>query len=306
MDSLQKLILYKYALFKQRKKKKRISNKFKQVSRKGIFPIDFKSHHGIGAKLIWCLEVILYCQKKNLKPVFKFSFTDSAPSDDFFSAYFQTDQQEKKIEFIEVANIGEAGLDKNYNKELTLELASELINKYIRPVSEINLETEAFCKQHLGNKKTLGVHFRSTDKISEAPAVSKETVLKNIEYCLTIYPNLEKIFITTDDKNFLKFMLASHLSNRIVFRDDSFRAIDHIGIHNRADLNKYDVNKDAIMNILILTKCDFILKSASFMSSIALLYNPAIPFAMLNKPIENKLWFPESELIKKTAFEPLN
>jgi hypothetical protein len=306
--SLKKLVDHKSSQYKIKVRVFIISLKFKFVARKGIFPIEFKSHHGIGAKLVWCLEILLYCKKNNLVPYFKFSYIDSKPEEDFFSAFFQTNYSipSAKIKFVQVKHIGEASLDLNYNKILDLSLASELMNQYIIPKTEIVSETESFCKSYFNGSKTIGVHFRSTDKMTEAPPVDYPTVLKNIEYCLEQNPHIEKIFITTDDKNFLIFMQKSHLSARIVFREDSYRSSDGIGIHNRPDVNKYDINRDAVINMMILRKCDFILKSASFLSAVALIYNPSISFAMLNKPFDKKLWFPESELIKQAAFTSIN
>lgn len=306
--SLKKLVDHKFSPYKIKVRLFIISLKFKSLSRKGIFPIEFKSHHGIGAKLVWCLEILLYCKKNNLVPYFKFSYIDSKPEDDFFSAFFKTNygNQGSKIKFVQVKHIGETPLDLNYNQELDLSLANQLMNEHIIPRTEIISETEEFCKNHFNGLKTMGVHFRNTDKISEAPAVDYITVVKNIDYCLERNSSIEKIFITTDDKNFLMFMQESHLSAKIVFREDSYRSADGIAIHNRADVDKYDINKDAVMNMMILTKCDFILKSASFLSAVALIYNPSISFAMFNKPFDKKLWFPESELVKKTAFTSIN
>lgn len=307
-NSLNELVKHKSNLYKIKYKRLKISYKVKNQIRKGVFAIEIKNHLGIGARLIWCLEILLYCKENNLKPFFKFTYEDSNENEDYFSAFFQIPDTEPpaKLKFITISTIGDLSFPKNYNKELDIVTANQLLQKYIVPLKDIAVEVNSFFDKELKGGNTLGVHYRNTDKKSEAPPVTYEYALKNIDECFIRKPLLERVFITSDDKEFIEFMKNSHISSKVVFRNDSFRSNDGTAIHERFDLNKYDINKDAIVNMLILTKCSFIIKTASILSSCSLLFNPEIPFIMLNKPYDNKLWFPESELIKKTEFQSIS
>lgn len=269
---------------------------------KGVFPIDISRNIGIGAKLIWCLEILLYCKEHNLKPYFKITDNDSKDPDDFFGKFFISEPP-LNIKFIKMHTISQLNLNKNYNKCLNLKNANALIKEYIIPRSEINIEIEKFIQCNFENKEILGVHYRGTDKIEEAPFVSYKKTFAVISKCLEANPNLSKIFITTDNNDFIEFMKNSSLSNLLCYHNDSYRSNDGIAIHKNNDLNKFNINKDAIINMLILSHCSFIIKSASILSSLSILFNPTIPYVMLNKPYDKNLWFPENILINNNAFE---
>lgn len=270
--------------------------------RKGVFPIDINRNIGIGAKLIWCLEISLYCKEHNLKPYFRISDNDSRDAEDFFGKLFISSPP-SNIKFIKIHSINQLHLKKDYNKHLTIQNANSLIIKHLIPRSEINTEVEQFIKCNFENKKVLGIHYRGTDKIEEAPFVSYNKTFSIISKCLELNPDISKIFITTDNMDFIEFMKSSYLSDLICYHDDSYRSNDGIAIHKKNDLNKSDINKDAIINMLILSKCSFIIKSASFLSSLSILFNPTIPYVMLNKPYDKRLFFPENALIKNNAFD---
>jgi len=306
--SLKELLVYKITLFKTRSRKSAVSRMARAQSRKGILAVDIKNHLGIGARLIWCLEILLYSMENNIQPFFRFSYKDSRKDEDYFSAFFQMPlaKEPQQISYIPVFTIGELGLPQNYNTQLSIESAHELIKKWIVPKKEIAEEAEHFFRKELNGEPSIGVHYRNTDKKSEAPPVSYKNVLLNIELCMKKNPHLKKVFITSDDKEFIDFMKSSSLSAQVFSRQDSFRSADGTAIHENAGLDKYEINKDAIINMLILAKCSFIIKTASILSSCSLLFNPAIPFIMLNKPYDKKTWFPESELIKRTAYEPVS
>ncbi|MGZ4074549.1 MAG: hypothetical protein ACXVDZ_13615 [Bacteroidia bacterium] len=306
-NSLCELISYKITFSKANIRKYFISREIKYWAKKGILPVEVKSHHGIGAKLIWCLEILLYCNENNLQAFFKFSYEDSNDTDDFFGFFFISNSQTiSNIKFIQIKHIGQLSFNKDYNKELDVGSANKLINEYIIPRPELTEEVDLFIKKHFDSKKILGIHYRNTDKVTEAPFVSYENVLVNINHCLEKFDYLEKIFITSDDEEFIKFMKNSELSSMLYFREDSFRSNDGIPIHDRKDVDKYEINRDAVVNMLILSKCSFIIKTSSFLSSFSLLFNPSLPYIMLNKPFDEKLWFPESELIKKSTIPPIN
>ena len=304
--SLKSRLEQRKAAVEEDLRKSRIRQQAKVQQSKGVFAVEIKNHLGIGARLIWCLEIILFCKEHRLKPSFKFSYNGSDVSEDYFGAFFQTDKSSGNADWITIKTIGDLGFAKNYNRELTLETAHQLITEYLVLRPEITMEVNEFFQQQLHSEKTLGLHYRNTDKKSEASPVTYENVLLNLDFALKQHPELKRIFVSSDDKLFIDFMKRSHLSGLVCMRDDSFRSPDGIAIHERGDVNKYDINKDAIVNMMILSKCSFVLKTASILSSCSLLFNPEIPFAMLNRPFDNKLWFPESELLNRVEYAAKN
>lgn len=276
----------------------------KSNMQQGVMAVEIRNTIGIGARLEWVLEILSFCDENNLSPRFRFTYPGS--EEDYFGRFFRIRKKycgdAGPLPFVPIFTIAELGLGKNYDELLTVARASQLIEKYLVIREDIVAEVDAFCRQHFGGRKILGVHYRGTDKFREAGDVSYRKVEENIAFYMEKHPEIAAVFLSTDDANFLKELQNSPLGDMIVSRNDSFRSSDDTAIHFSAQ-NKYDINRDALVNCLLLARCDGLIKSASILSGWSLLFNPEIPFVMLNKPFDN--YFPERELQKNVQYEAL-
>jgi hypothetical protein len=276
-------------------------------ARRGVFSVEIRSTVGMGAKLEWALEIMAYCHEHDLLPQFKFSYPDSTPHEDYFASFFGIrGSNSTRVPFVPISSIIELDLGKNYDHVLTLELADYLINKYLIINTEIVEEVEAFWHQHVRDRKAVGVHYRGSDRIVEAPAVPYDVVTANVERYLRRYPETQCIFVATDDPSFLETMRQTSFAVPVVFRDDALRPSEGSrSIDGTSGADRYAVNRDAIVNCLILARCDALLKTSSILSGWSKLLNPKLPTVMLNEPYAEHLWFPERELRKLNLFEPI-
>jgi hypothetical protein len=279
----------------------------KHRSREGVCPVEIRSTVGLGAKLEWCLEIMAYCDENALLPQFKFSYPTSAASEDYFTSFFRiSGSHERPASYVPISSIIELDLGKDYDHVLSIELAHYLIEKYLRVNEDVEREVEAFRAQRLAGKSVLGVHYRGTDKALESPTVPYESVKANISRYLQLYPHTEQIFVATDDAKFLDDIRAASLGPAIIFREDAVRSKVGEAIHRSPHTDKYAVNRDAIVNCLLLSRCDALLKTSSILSDWSKLFNPQLPVVTLSRPYEEHLWFPERELIKESLFEPIS
>ena len=293
---------------KPRIKRSLISLLAKYNSRNGVFAVEIKSSVGLGAKLEWCLEILAYCHDNGLVPQFKFSYPNSAKSEDYFGRFFGIKgviDKGKPPTFIKIASITELSLGKDYDRVLNIDLASFLINKYLVVKDSVLSEVEDFCSKHFANRRVLGVHYRGTDKGEESPVLPYDSVKRNIEHYLKLRPDTDRVFIASDDINFIENIEKASVGRPILYRNDSFRARDGNSIHRSAATDKYEITKDAIINCLILSRCDALLKTASILSGWSKLFNPRLPVVMLNRPYVEYQWFPERDLVDKNLFEPI-
>jgi hypothetical protein len=272
----------------------------------GILPVEIRSTVGLGAKLEWCLEILAYSNEHNLIPQFKFSYPNSGKFEDYFSRFFSLKCiQERPVRFVKISSIIELDLGKDYDTVLNIGLANYLINKYLFVREDVISEVEDYCCQHFANRRVLGVHYRGTDKVLESPMIPYDRVKRNIERYLEIYPETDCVFIATDDISFLENMENTSVGRPLLFRNDSFRSRNGDSIHESAYTNKYEINRDAIVNCLILSRCDALLKTASILSGWSKLFNPQLPTVMLSAPYSEHLWFPERDLVNNNLFEPI-
>ena len=293
---------------KPRIKRSLISLLAKYNSRNGVFAVEIKSSVGLGAKLEWCLEILAYCHDNGLVPQFKFSYPNSRHSEDYFNTFFRikgTVDNGKPPIFIKISSITELSLGKDYDRVLNIDLASFLINKYLVVKDSVLSEVEDFCSKHFANRRVLGVHYRGTDKGEESPVLPYDSVKRNIEHYLKLRPDTDRVFIASDDINFIENIEKASVGRPILYRNDSFRARDGNSIHRSAATDKYEITKDAIINCLILSRCDALLKTASILSGWSKLFNPRLPVVMLNRPYVEYEWFPERDLVDKNLFAPI-
>jgi len=278
----------------------------KRRSSKGIYAINICNSNGFGAKLEWLLQILVYCDENNLKPAIKFSYPDEKKSD-YFLPFLSINPVYKteKACFTTIESITELGWGKDFDAILTFDLADSMIKKYLLIQQVILEEVNNFCQEKMFNKNVLGIHYRGTDKSGEAPTVPYAKVFDNVLYYLSLYPETDAIFLSTDDNNFEKFALKEFKQIPVIVRMDSFKSNDNTAIHLNKTVDKKNINRDAIVNCLILSRCTALMKTSSFLSDWSKLFNLKMPVIMLNKPYESALWFPARQILNEVLFQAI-
>ncbi len=216
-----------------------------------ILAVEIKSYHALGEKLEWALEIMAYCDEHHFIPQFKFSYPHSSEEDDYFSAFFSINEFpdcNSALSYNTIDFIDNLGLNKNYDKELNIPMASCLISKYLSVNTAIINEVELFVNQHLKEKNTLAVHYRGTDKNSEADTLSFSAVTIIIRHYLDNNADTDCIFVYSDDPHFIDHMENSPLGVPTLYRNNSHRSVDETAVQN-TETNLYDINRDAIVNV---------------------------------------------------------
>ena len=155
-----------------------------------------------------------------------------------------------------------------------------LIGKYIHLTSHIQDQISNFVREHFKDSYVIGVHYRGTDKVSEAPAVTYELVAKEVNKAIEAYHGSDyKIFVATDDGLFFKYMVGMFPNK--VCGIDTYRSEDGTPVHIQKN-NNYKKGQDALLDCILLSKTDLIIKCASNLSDTSLKFNPNIPVIHLN------------------------
>jgi hypothetical protein len=278
-------------------------------SKSGYYAIDLDSDWlGLGSRIIQTIEILLYCDTYNLTPVVRYNYKEKiSPQTDYFKEIFFYKFplliDEKKIMFTKVRDNEELQFKENYNQKLKLSFAKSLFEKYLGINQRILEEVELYEKQWFKNEKILGVHYRGTDKAGEAPLLPKEELLKFIVSAINEDKNLKIIFLSTDDEEIINFLKKSALELPLVYRGDAIRSADGEQFHRKEENSKSIVNRDAIVNCLLLSKCHVLLKTASMLSDCSVIFNPAIKVKVISVPHnKNITWWPATEINEYATF----
>jgi hypothetical protein len=182
---------------------------------------------------------------------------------------------------------------------ISIEDGARILHRYLMPKPHIMRIVDDFWRTLNPDGPVIGVHFRGTDKSSEAPRVSWDYCLKIIRQCLRGNAAVRRVLLASDEQRFIDFIRHSLTEVPVYSRDDHYRSrgSDEPPVF-LGEGGGYEKGEDALVNALLLSKCTTLIRTTSFLSAWASIFNPQLKVILLNKPYDDKLWFPESEIVR--------
>ena len=256
---------------------------------------------GLGARIINTLEILLYCDVKGYIPLIQFNYKEKNNTTDYFKELFDYKNEQSnihsKVKYTSIRDTSDL-VWKGFDKRLRLNMANQLFEKYLSFTQNIIEEVSAFTSRRFAGSRVLGIHYRGTDKSTEAPKVTHDELLHYVRKILSDNPALNLIFLSSDDVQVIHYLENSNVPVPIVYRDDAIRSETGDQIHLKQENSKVTINRDAIVNCLILSRCDYLLKTASLLSDCSVIFNPELRVSVINSPYQHKTWWPTSEINK--------
>jgi hypothetical protein len=150
----------------------------------------------------------------------------------------------------------------------------KIVKKYIRFNKSIVIKSENFTKKHFVKNKILGVCFRGSDQLKSAyqpyPPTEKQ-LLHATNYLLKKY-NFNKIYLCTEDSNFLEFFKKKFGS--ILLYNDSPRTTVKVDLFDYpSKKHRYYLGQGNIIDMLNLAKTNFMLFAPSNIPEAALFFS---------------------------------
>lgn len=171
-------------------------------------------------------------------------------------------------------------------KTLSRGEANRVMHKYIKIKPYMLEKADQFAQENFKDYVVIGVHFRGTDKSHEAPPVSYEDALEVIaKQVASLNDDHYKIFLATDEQGFLDFMLG-HFPDKIIYTQ-ACRSTDSTAVHH-SDYNAYQIGEEALLDALLLTKTQLLIRTSSSLSLWSTFYNVELPVIMLNHRYYNR------------------
>jgi hypothetical protein len=153
--------------------------------------------------------------------------------------------------------------------------AYKLITKYIKIKTPIQKKIDAFYEKNMLNKKTIGIHLRRTDKYIEEKLISVQQI---IESTLKNSDTDAQFLIATDEQVSLNSMI-NLLKDRTVIYYDCYRSTNGKPLHKSPP--KAQLGEDALIEVLLLAKCNKLIHTISNLSTAVLYFNPHITNILL-------------------------
>ncbi len=278
-----------------------------------VFAVNINnSKMGFFAHLNWCLFVLYYCQRKGLTPYLELTsenYLSPMRGPDWFKYYFSNlalrnkgyDDTFRPPYVTRVRQIGELKLPDWCYHDLSLDQAAELVRNTLELRPEIISKVENFLELNFNRRKVLGIHFRGTDKATEAPRVKWEYCRNTIRNYLGAHPETDALFVTSDEAAFLDYIKIHFTDITVCSHDDHYRSAGTVPTHILGTGgDNYLKGLDALVNSLLLSHCSVIVRSSSFLSAWSSIFNPQVPVILLNKPHSGTTWFPETIIMQRS------
>ncbi|MGD9617526.1 MAG: O-fucosyltransferase family protein [Alphaproteobacteria bacterium] len=171
--------------------------------------------------------------------------------------------------------------------------AGRIVARYIRPRRYIDEKVEAFVASNMHGRAVIGMHVRGTDAVSAAEtrdyrrgSLALERYAEAVRALLRARGNAA-IFVATDDESSLAFF-----RDRFGARVLAYDSIRHSGgepagtgplgcimpAYIAADRHRASRNgEEAVIEYLLLARCDHLVHNGSSLARTVLLKNPALP-----------------------------
>lgn len=165
--------------------------------------------------------------------------------------------------------------------------ANYFIQKYIHVLPHIQHQVDEFVSEYFGDAFVIGVHHRGTDKVIEMPRVPFERTNSALQGLIdTLDENQKitfKIYVATDDAGFLEFMKEQY-GDRVLY-NQFVRTTDDTPLHYGNDdkySSIYKKGEEALIDGLLLSRCNHLIRPNSSLSIASGLFNPTLPVTILS------------------------
>lgn len=168
------------------------------------------------------------------------------------------------------------------------EEGNKIINKYIKIKLDIKNKINNFYKKNMLGKKTIGIHLRGTDKYTEIPKTDINLIIDQANKFKGF-----QCFIATDEDKILN-MVKKKLKSKVISYP-SYKSKDGKPIHFKTLKTKAKLGEDVLIESILLSKCDILIHTFSFVSIASLFFNPKLKNIMFhdNKIYNTNLGHPE-------------
>jgi len=167
-------------------------------------------------------------------------------------------------------------------KGMTREEVCAYVTKYIHVRPSIQSTVDRFVNKKFKGYYVIGIHYRGTDKVVEAPRTSYASAKAEIDKQLSQNQDKKcRIFVATDEQQFLDYLKECY-GNKVIYDAEATRSTNGKPKHENP-LSPYAEGKHALIDCLLLSKTDILLRTSSNLSMASTFFNLNLPVIELSR-----------------------
>lgn len=275
-----------------------------------IIKSDYKPQ-GLFANIICQLiEILPYLENNNIYPEFVIRSKTYGRAHNDYNIF-----PELLMVKYEVSGTNETMLEETlrkdpsvmkYKGQLTFDVAHCLFHKYFAFPEALHKQVDSFASNiPFPPDQLLGIHYRGTDKMKPSPthtgyAESSYLSYEDFDFVVRLFiqkhPDIKGVFLATDKLEIIERVRAD-LGIPVFNFKYNFSIKSNLCFHknkNMSEDERLEMGKSAIRDVIMLSRCKYMLKHCSQMSAFAKVLNPTLESYRLNTP--NYGWFPDAHI----------
>src|SRR3984885_8976031 len=274
---------------------RRLAIAARQRGNHGIYSIEIEARAGFFAVMQTILFILVHCEHKKLYPNITAKggiYGDSAGEIDWFGLLFESlavaDQSIQKrlnsqenIHTSRIRGVEDLDLRAKYEMVLTLQQASTIFNSHYRPRPDVLAEVDVVARNLGISSSTLALHYRGTDKIHEAGSVSWDVIYEAVKKISAEKPTLKNILLASDDAGFIESFQKHSFEIPVIIAPAAYMPKGSTPIHFSGHPG-LAISREALLTCLLLARCGFLIKTASYLSGWSKVFSPSLPTWLLS------------------------
>ena len=146
-------------------------------------------------------------------------------------------------------------------------LGKHYAKKYVKPKNHIVEKADKFFSNHLTANTIIGLHIRGTDFNYASPIAINKYIKSINEIINALTDKNYQIFVATDQQQYLDKLMET-FSHKVVARDVTRSTTNLVPLMNN-NVSGYQKGEEALIDLLLLSKCSFIIKGPAALGEIA-------------------------------------
>ncbi len=153
-------------------------------------------------------------------------------------------------------------------------LGRSYVENYIQVKSTIKEKVAHFSKQFFRSNYIIGIHIRGTD-FAYATAPSIQDYFRELDQLIKNKKAKEvQIFLATDQEQYVAEFKNKYKNQVITY--NAIRSSNEIAPFRLKGVSNYKKGEDVLVDTLLLSECDFLLKGSAAVGEMALWFNPTL------------------------------
>lgn len=159
---------------------------------------------------------------------------------------------------------------------------SGILRQHLRIKERILLKIDAIRQEKFEGRKILGLHKRGTDHHLHGELLGIDNYYSVVDQHIDQY---DCLYLATDEDDTLH-SFKQRYKDKLIYVEDFYRSSDRNCVHEHNFADNYKKGEDVLIEAVLLSSVDLLLKTRSNITLFSILYNRDLPYKQIDPHIQ--------------------